>query len=103
MTKGLRKLWNRRIAAFAVAALVLLPTALSGHRHESGDPAASAGCAVCVSTQHSPATVAAAPQLASILLPPTVIDVSVALAPAHVFQRPLSGRAPPLATTTPVA
>lgn len=91
-------LWKsvvRRITSAALAALVLLPLALAGHRHDADAGDSAPKCAVCVAVRNTPAVrMTGVPQIA----PPSetfavFAHVSAAASPGDP-PRPV-GRAPP--------
>src|SRR6266481_492986 len=85
----------QRIGVLCTAALLLLPLALSGHRHQTAQASASDTCALCVATHFSPATTAPPlPQLAAAVVTVTTAALTAAPPARRCHSRP-SGRAPP--------
>jgi hypothetical protein len=91
---------RHRASVLLLAALLLVPIALSGHNHVSEG---TRPCSICAVTHHAPAVSApAAPQFASrftVLLP----AMRTTLAPSRTDQAPRAGRAPPADLVTVVA
>ena len=52
--RGLRQDDRRRLRAFLLVALLLVPLAFSGHRH-ANEATGTSGCATCVVVHHLPA------------------------------------------------
>jgi hypothetical protein len=93
---SLRRGVIQRIGIACTAVLILLPLALSGHRHQAAQPSASHACTLCVATHYSPATTTAPlPQLPSPIV--AVATMAQDVTPVARFCPPSpSGRAPPL-------
>ena len=91
----LRQRVIQQFGVLLTVALLLVPLALSGHRHNAGQSSPADACALCVAVHYSPATTTPPlPQLA----PPraTVATTVPSSAPLiRLCQVRPSGRAPP--------
>ena len=84
-----------QVGALSVAVILLIPLALSGHRHGADQRSSSDSCAVCAVTAHSPAVDSTAvPVLVPTLQRLVTVDCVLA-APAATYQPFKAGRAPP--------
>jgi hypothetical protein len=97
--RHLRHRYFRRLSSLLFVALLLVPIALSGHRHKN-DATQAGRCAACIVVHHFPAASArvaahVAPVVVALRLPGSVPAVLASDA------RPLAlGRAPPLASAS---
>lgn len=98
--KRSREFVARRVGAFAVALLVLIPLFFSGHLHGSRAPVDSSECAVCLATSHSPGTQVTLVPLLAPLTESIAVVVSVVAAPSHAHLPQRTGRAPPPSAVT---
>ena len=95
-----RRRLRRPASVLLLAALMLVPVALSGHTHVGQ---ATHPCSICAITHHAPLVVSPAP--------PDVAEAPVALlaapdatlAPVRIDQAPHAGRAPPATLLSVVA
>ncbi len=99
---SLRRRIVRHAGSLFIAAVVLVPLFLGGHRHDTDLSAASTACGICLATCHSPAVTAPPlPQLA-----PTLYRLAVSSprpdAPGQTYRPFKAGRAPPRDTTPQV-
>ena len=84
--------FRRRISVVFLAALLLVPVALSGHTH-SGQPLHP--CSVCALTHHAPIVVTPVVTLFSTPFTAHVATLPCLLAGGRLAQAPRTGRAPP--------
>src|SRR5882724_9978544 len=89
---ALRHRFRHRASVLLLAALLLVPVALSGHSHarESTHP-----CSICAVTHHAPIVSAPALQVFTAELARPLIITPRASAGTRLDQAPRTGRAPP--------